>query len=395
MANNLFCPLIANDCKENQCMFWMTHECIITSFLRLLLPRANEDPTKQEELADSESINQIAVGENFEEVCDEKELLRQVFCLPAEELAKQLADYAVKENLLAASDSYLSSDIEVLFWLSKGVKLSEYDLPTEYRVVKKKVEVLAQNILSDSKKIDLEDGESESNVRLDAEDEALADDYITFFKELNKNSSDIDYFDYESQMLFWKSKGLANIYDLDVPTSIKKKSVEKLVITKLANQVFSIPRDDLCKEFINEIKRYSDPDIRLHLSTDQYAQNFWGKKGLGSYQFIGTEIQRKKDEIEKETQKLLDKEYDDYINAMKEKEKSLLPGIITSCVEWAKEMNRKTLSVKDIRFFLMENKIELSTENERAIYLYANNELKKDEFRTLQRIFSSNDQSEQ
>ena len=57
-------------------------------------------------------------------------------------------------------------------------------------------------------------------------------------------------------------------------------------------------------------------------------------------------------------------------------EKSKLPKLIQACTSWARNTGRNSVTIKDVKYYLLEKKIDILEATERALYLSTNNELK-------------------
>jgi len=88
------------------------------------------------------------------------------------------------------------------------------------------------------------------------------------------------------------------------------------------------------------------------------------------------EIQLKIEKAEMLAQKELEKEREVKERETLEKEKTELPSLVSSCVDWAKDHGLKRITKADIDAFLLEKGIQILPQTQRALYAMANVEIK-------------------
>ena len=57
-------------------------------------------------------------------------------------------------------------------------------------------------------------------------------------------------------------------------------------------------------------------------------------------------------------------------------EKDELPKLVQLCVDWARSSGRRSITVKDVEYFLHEINVHILEPTERELYLLVNNEMK-------------------
>ena len=144
---------------------------------------------------------------------------------------------------------------------------------------------------------------------------------------------------------------------------------------KLNAKVFSVPDDQLSQELALFAKKKAGRENDQRIRIQSVAYTFWRNKGLGHIT-DSVEMEEKQDQIELLAQEILDNDFRNYQNQRLEAEMKELPNLIRSCVEWARESNRGNITVKDVKYYLLEKKIDILDATERALYLGANNELR-------------------
>jgi len=197
-----------------------------------------------------------------------------------------------------------------------------------------------------------------------------------FAKESNLGDSEQDLLNWETLGLFWKSKGIHNKFGTPVEIELKIRQVEKLARDKIHAKVFSVPDDQLSQELALFAKKKAGRENDRRIRVESVTYTFWRSKGLVEHITDSPEIEEKKDQIELLAQEILDTDFRNYQNQRLEAEKKELPNLIKSCVEWAHDSNRGIITVKDVKFYLLEKNIDLLDATERALYIGANNELR-------------------
>jgi hypothetical protein len=363
MRNNLFCPFIKQECKKDECGMWNRDTCLITVYLL-------------SNIVSSASRN--VDNNSVQEAPNEK--LDAIFSKSAGELADEIIQFAKDENLLDDDESYLPHEIEDLFWLDKGLELYKKELPQKNRSLKKKAWLIASKKLKrDSKtsRLSLPDGDSMNDEKtiLPLSNELLAEQLLVFAKELKLGEDDSESLNIDTLGFFWKSKGIHNTFSVSADISIKIKQVEKLARDKVNARVFSALKDELSQELADYAKKKTGRENGQAVDVQGAAYTFWQNKGL-DYRADSLEIRQRKHEIEQLAQEIIDNDFHEYKNKRIETEMKSLPKLIKECVVWAQNTGRSNVTIKDVKYFLFEKKIDILEETERALYLSSNNELK-------------------
>ncbi len=237
-----------------------------------------------------------------------------------------------------------------------------------------------KNLLSKDKELlNDEDGDSEfSNDEKQISgisNETLAEQLLSFAKEIDLTDEDTDLLDRDVLELFWKSKGIRNKYSASAESKIKMKQVEKRAHTKSVEKVFSASNDNLARELADFAKKKDGKENGQGVYVQSSAFSFWRSKGL-DYKAESLEIETRKGQIEHLAQEIVDKDFREWRDKRLQMESQHLPKLVQACVEWARSTGRSSVTIKDVKFFRQEKKIELLEATERALYLSTNSELK-------------------
>ncbi len=388
MKDNLFCPFIKQECKKNECVMWKHDTCLISVYLiSNIISSASVSPDNNNKVPEEngELIEELFSGfavalDNSNELGPSNEKVDSIFSKSAAELADEIIQFAKDENLLGDDERYLSHDIEDLFWSNKGLELTSKELSQKYRSIKKKAWLIAETKLKKDNKLTRSswldrDSSNDEKIIASLSNEILAKQLLTFVKESKLGEDDMEILNRDTLEFFWKSKGIQNSYSISADIGIKIKQVEKLARDKLNEKVFSASNDALSQELADYVKKKEGKENGQGVFVRGAAHIFWRNKGLG-YRPDSLEIQQRKDEIERLAQEIVDKDFHEYRDKRLEAEKVGLPELIQSCVDWARDSGRSNITIKDVKYFLLEKKTDILPATERALYLSANNELK-------------------
>ena len=268
------------------------------------------------------------------------------------------------------------SDIKALITVSSKIK----DSTSELEVTTSKVEEVlskledAKNKFRDSG-LESQDSSNDEKMIMSLSNEVLAEQLLSFVKEMNISEDEVDLLDRETMRLFWKTKGIQNTFDMPAEIDIKIKQVEKLVRSKLDKRVFHASNDELSQELADYAKKQEGSENGQGVNVRIAAYTFWRNKGI-DYRTNSLEVEQRKNEIVRLAQEIIDKEFHEYRDKRLEAENKELPQLIQSCVNWARDTGRSNITIKDVKYFLQEKKTKLLEATERALYLSANNELK-------------------
>ncbi len=146
----MFCFMIKEECKKQECTAWKNEECILIEFLVKYI-----EHTKTIEGIISDYYMDKTIEGMQTKINDEKKNLQEnipeyVNTNTPEEMSIELSEYM--EN----NGHYYRIDYEEEnnFWLSKGIK-STYTLPTEIQQKIKITKKLANDILTNKREIEL------------------------------------------------------------------------------------------------------------------------------------------------------------------------------------------------------------------------------------------------
>lgn len=185
----------------------------------------------------------------------------------------------------------------------------------------------------------------------------------------------VDLLGWEPINLFWKYKGLRVFDELSVDFALKKGQVEKLAKMKMYASVLE-DKDGLTRELVAYVKERSGQEVGEKVSAPKYVHYFWRFKGL-HYAHEFPELVEKQKEVFALAQDIIRKEYEEYIAKQTEKEKSILPEIINDFVDWARNFNKKSVTLKDVEYYLEQKDLTLMKSSTRALYLETNSKLGK------------------
>jgi flagellin-specific chaperone FliS len=149
-----FCPLIRDECKKEECMFWIRRpesEWIRCAFQALSMVSAllvKEEPPVIEE-SNSLVGEELPVVEDSSEEFGKKEgeietVASELKKRSPEELAKELVDFVQKQHPKAVTDTMLQHHVFDLFWINKGLPVSTFYRDPELERLKTATELLAK-----------------------------------------------------------------------------------------------------------------------------------------------------------------------------------------------------------------------------------------------------------
>ena len=138
----------------------------------------------------------------------------------------------------------------------------------------------------------------------------------------------------------------------------------------------SLTPEELALELISFAKKELGDEDRIYIR--QVSHLYWNTKGVNRY-LIPAEFQLKLDKAERLAQKELDNEREQKEKQRLEEEKTELPSLVASCVDWAKEHGLKRITQSDVDAFLLEKNIQIMKQTQRALYSMANVAIKSKE----------------
>jgi len=128
--------------------------------------------------------------------------------------------------------------------------------------------------------------------------------------------------------------------------------------------------DVLCQEMIEFMnKEYENPsEIKKYLFESK--RQFWMDKGLHSGYSGDPKIRLKIERVES----AVDRHFTDL---MRKDEEKLIPQLSVECIKWCKDQGLNKITKTNIRFFLDEKKLSMTSVGEDSLYLRVNHELKR------------------
>jgi len=353
---------------------WSDETCLVSAFLGLnIIVNAR--------IAESYEI----IEEEEKQTIENNLELKSTLSKSASDIAEEIVNYARQEGLIG-DNTYLMPDlVEVEFWASKGLD-SKYQLSVEHKRIIRKAWIIAgttveetahnrrdsiwENRVEDDKEID----SSKMNELADLPKEILAEQLISFVKEKDLVK------DIGASDLFWESKGIQSTYSAPVEIKILIKQVEKLVDEKLLaeveNPILTLSDEELSQELIASIRQRGENDLNVHVRNNIIGK-FWEDKGLKPYEEYSEELKKKRERVGELIHQILEKEIEQAKELRLENEKKELPNIIQDCLVWAINTKRKRVTKEDLKYFLLENNLDLVPEIKQTLYLEVNKELKK------------------
>ena len=136
---NIFCPLIREKCKGNECVMWVDEKCLLITFMKNFVQPPEEEFEERVSLPISYEHEEISV----------KEIPEEIKSATPEELAAELISFAKKE--FPDEERIWIRNIASLFWRSKN--LERWGLPPEIQLKIEKAEMLAQKQLDTERDI--------------------------------------------------------------------------------------------------------------------------------------------------------------------------------------------------------------------------------------------------
>jgi hypothetical protein len=223
--------------------------------------------------------------------------------------------------------------------------------------------------------LDIDEYSNDEKVIIGALKDALVDELLSFAKDMDIDEDEADSLGREVVELFWKSKGIRNEFSASAEIRIRMKQVEKMAHAKMVANIFSVSNDELARELADYAKKKEGKENGQGVYVQSAAFTFWRNKGL-DYRAEALEIEQRKGQIERLAQEIVDKDFHDWRDKRLQTENQYLPQLVQACVDWARNTGRNSVTIKDVKYFRQEKKIELLEATERALYVSTNNELK-------------------
>ncbi len=241
---NTYCPLINENCKDNECVMWKGENCLIVTFLGII-----ENAAQQSEKEFEETKEEI-----------EEETFNEIKSSTAEELAGELVSFAKKE-FPDQAERWIHTVTE-LFWKSKNIgKWNECKLTADIELKIKKAEILAQEQLISEKevreKVTGNEQLSEKEVKEKEQLVSLVDPCVDWAKKHGLKKVAEAYID-----AFLLEK------NIDVSPRTKKRQVYAMVNSKLEKEKMELsslvkPYVDWAKE--HGLKKATEADVDAFL----------------------------------------------------------------------------------------------------------------------------------
>jgi hypothetical protein len=140
-------------------------------------------------------------------------------------------------------------------------------------------------------------------------------------------------------------------------------------VSEVPSEIKFATAEELAAQMIDFAKKEFPDEERVYIRS--VSQLFWGQKNISKWN-MPPEIQFKIEKAEMLAQKKLDVEKEFKNKSQLEKEKTELPSLVSSCVDWAKDHGLKRITQADVDAFLLEKNIELMSQTKRSLYAMAN-----------------------
>lgn len=308
---------------------------------------------------------------------DDGQIRETYVCKSCSEVIASIAFKVVSSEIKSLAD-----ELEPLVEFITDLKKLD-DETGKFREHMSKIEEVTseiEDLLSKNEELledDDDDSEFSNNEKqlLEIPNDTLAEQLLLFAKEMDLADEDTDLLDSDILELFWKSKGIRNQFGASPESKIKMKQVEKRARAKIIEKIFTVSDEDLAKELADFAKKKEGRENGQGVYVQASAFSFWRSKGL-DYRAESLEIEVRKGQIERLAQEIIDREFREWRDKRLQTETQYLPQLVQACVEWARSTGRSSVTIKDIKYFRQEKKIELLEATERALYLSTNNELK-------------------
>ena len=367
---------------------WNVDNCLIALYLISFLPLESTEPTKNstdtgKASNDTSPVEGIMLIDGQKQD-DLKAKLEAIFSKTPEEFADEIIQFARSEGLIDGDETHISYEIDELFWLSKGLDIDRIRLPQNYRFIRKKAWLIATLKLKNRQpqepfkpildSFTRHSPEGEKTILL-LSNEELAEELLTFARKTGLAQNEM-LLSREIVDMFWEFKGIKISFDTPLEISIKTKQVEKLAQEIIYQKIFLVPIDVLAKELANYARKQSGREDGQGVYIASYRHLFWKSRGLDFRSDISIEIQQKMIEVERLAQEIIDEDFYEYRKKRILSEKDELPKLVQLCLDWARSSGRRSITVKDVEYFLHEINVHILEPTERELYLLVNNEMK-------------------
>lgn len=367
---------------------WNVDNCLIALYLISFLPLESTEPTKNstdtgKASNDTSPVEGIMLIDGQKQD-DLKAKLEAIFSKTPEEFADEIIQFARSEGLIDGDETHISYEIDELFWLSKGLDIDRIRLPQIYRLVRKKALLIATKKLRNQRPHETFKPIIDSSTRRSPEaektimllsNEELAEELLTFARKTGLARNEM-LLSREIVNMFWEFKGIKISFDTSLEISIKTKQVEKLAQEIIYQKIFLVPIDVLAKELANYARKQSGREDGQGVNVDFYKQLFWKSKGFDYRADISIEIEQKMMQVERLAQAIINEDFYEYRKKRILSEKDELPKLVQLCLDWARSSGRRSITVKDVEYFLHEINVHILEPTERELYLLVNNEMK-------------------
>lgn len=140
-------------------------------------------------------------------------------------------------------------------------------------------------------------------------------------------------------------------------------------VAEVPSEIRFATAEELAAKLVDFAKKEFPDDERVYIRN--VSQLFWGQKNVSKWS-MPPEIQLKIEKAEMLAQKQFDTEKEVKNKERLEKEKTELPSLVSSCVNWAKDHGLKRVTQADVDAFLLDKNIEILPQTKRFLYAMAN-----------------------
>src|SRR3989344_9504324 len=147
--------------------------------------------------------------------------------------------------------------------------------------------------------------------------------------------------------------------DKELPEEEYEKSVRfEKPIVEVPSEIKSATAEELAAELVDFAKKEFPDSERVYIP--KVSQLFWGQKNISKWD-MPPEIKFKIEKAEILAGNFVDKQFDAKRevrnNEQLEKEKTELPSLVSSCIDWAKEHGLNRVTQADVYAFLLNKNI--------------------------------------
>ena len=155
----------------------------------------------------------------------------------------------------------------------------------------------------------------------------------------------------------WYEKELEETYEEDEESENKSFAraidVDRANTKKGIDYIKNNSEESIESEFSNFIKKEYPETLTGEIEVSNAYWQFWQGKGVYNEFSLDMRLKMKVDKIENAVETEITKE-------RFEQEKALIPGLTKECIEWARNLGLKRISIPNLNTFLTDKKVKLT-----------------------------------